>query len=335
VLQVITDRKTIDRAQGEFVRLMQKALTYKKIKTIGFHGGQREEEVYYNDSLWFTSSTDLENENRYWTPIGVVWNKDAFERPGLVDIRVELNFPFSLNRNAGGVLLEDADNDGDIYIGHRGKVGGGRKGIGKTAFMSFYKGPTQIVLDVDRETEVIVISELKSENLLRNIGEFVKSVEIFKNAVVNGYDFEKAESPKEFRKEQEKRRPYSLSAQIDSEVWWHGRVVNRLFEKLQTMGKMVTKTPSIDLMLVDSKGRMTHIFEVKSGSDSQSVYTAIGQLMYHAEPTVKQIAVLPSDISGARLEKLNELGIHVVTFEGDGVEICFRGLEGIIKKRKS
>src|SRR2546426_6326116 len=44
-----------------------------------------------------------------------------------------------INRRCAGLFVRD-DDDGAIYFTHSGKVGGGREGVGKSAFLSNYRG---------------------------------------------------------------------------------------------------------------------------------------------------------------------------------------------------
>ena len=47
----------------------------------------------------------------------------------------EINFPFEgINRNIAGAFAREGDN-GSTYILHRGIIGGGKPGIGKTYFL--------------------------------------------------------------------------------------------------------------------------------------------------------------------------------------------------------
>ena len=54
------------------------------------------------------------------------------------DITVEVNFALQgTDRSVAGLFALDEKTDNTILL-HRGNIGGGRTGIGKTAFMSWY-----------------------------------------------------------------------------------------------------------------------------------------------------------------------------------------------------
>ena len=176
MLTVITDRKQIDIAQRQFKKAIKSSLCYKAKRNLGFHGGNRTELVYYDDTigLWFASSEDTKSMNRYWNPLGT----QTVSKNTNLGITVEINFPYKLDRRVAGVFLKD--EDGNIYIGHRGKIGGGRTGIGKNEFIQYYKELKGYVIDGNEETELLIITELESLNFVKNIKTFVDSVETFK-----------------------------------------------------------------------------------------------------------------------------------------------------------
>ena len=77
---------------------------------------------------------------------------------------------------------------------------------------------------------------------------------------------------------------------------------------------------------------MTTLFEVKASSDTQSWFTAIGQLVVYSgsgDPLPRRIFVCPADRKHPAFRKaLEHLQIRLVTFEVNARgEICFCGLE--------
>lgn len=321
MLTVITKRKYIDSAQAQFVQKMRAALPYKAERNLGFQGDSRAALIYYDDQigLWFTTDDGM-NGSRYWNPLG----SQSVSKHKSLNIVAEINFPFVLDRRVGGIFLED--EDGEIYIGHRGKIGGGRPGIGKKAFMQYYKGSTGFVLDGNQESEVLIISALNSSRLAENIKGFIDSVDLFKKSVINN-DFDV--DTEGFLPEPEEKTSYSITETIDSEML-HGSVVNELHKVFKQRGLIVENTKHIDLMLLDKKRKTTHLFEVKSKSDSQSIYTAIGQLQFNARrlrTNAKQIIVVPVTINNHAKKILEDLSFSIVTFVEEKKQFKFFGLE--------
>lgn len=102
---------------------------------------------------------------------------------------------------------------------------------------------------------------------------------------------------------------------------FHGLVVNNLEKRLRATGKYddatIFNTRLIDLG-IQKNGKTRHIFEVKSSSDRQAIYTGIGQLMFHTlgMPNIKKTLVLPLDEYRSRLIKIfNQLGIDILKYE--------------------
>ena len=116
--------------------------------------------------------------NRYWNALGIgnPFNESA-------PIIAEFNPPKEgINRRISGVFLEN--ESGNIFLAHRGKVGGGRKGIGKTAFMAWYNGPVEIIQDGVKTKTVLMIGRLDNPKLLNNLAKFTMAVSDFKHQII-------------------------------------------------------------------------------------------------------------------------------------------------------
>ncbi len=95
---------------------------------------------------------------------------------------MEINPPVEgINRRIGGIFAEDDQKM--KYLLHRGKIGGGRAGIGKKEFMKWFKeqgGKTICLDDGNQRNEVIFITALNDKHLVHKIAFFVKQVDQFK-----------------------------------------------------------------------------------------------------------------------------------------------------------
>lgn len=107
----------------------------------------------------------------------------------------------------------------------------------------------------------------------------------------------------------------------------HGSVVKELRNKLKSVG---TQYKSVAMDLVVETDNEVFLYEVKTGSDSQSIYTGIGQLYFHAAaltrkfPSKKVVRylVIPFAPAAANREKVcKELGIKIVTFNISGQKV--------------
>jgi hypothetical protein len=77
-----------------------------------------------------------------------------------------------------------------------------------------------------------------------------------------------------------------------------------------------------------SESRIAAIYEVKTDCDTQSIYTAIGQLMFHGvHDTISKTLVLPSENDDKhRRVTLKNLRIALLEYEIRNGEVIFMGL---------
>lgn len=99
----------------------------------------------------------------------------------IVPITLEINIPFEgIDRRCGGVFVRS--NNGTIYLAHSGGIGGGRIGVGKAAFLSYYGDETQdtVTWPNKQTAEYLVIGALDDEDFRQNVADFVHKVACFK-----------------------------------------------------------------------------------------------------------------------------------------------------------
>lgn len=324
MLKIIHAKNRVLSYQKLFSDSINKKLNEQNSNYIGFPGGARWEEVSYSSSLklWFTSSTDVDGTKRVWNAFGL---QNPYEVRNL-NIAVEINFPFTRKGDVNGVFLED--EGGNIYVGHRGLVNvGGRKSIRK--IYSQYYGGVELCDDGSLQREIIIISLLNSKTLVKDIQVFVNHVYDIKELLRKGTDII-TETTYGFTPEPAYRRSATIS-QIVEYTSEHSRIISQLKDILAT-SVHVENNQKIDLLTRDSAGRATHIFEAKTSSDTQSVYTAIGQLYFHAlsfpvEP--QKIFVAPDSISNKLRGVLGKLDISIVTYFLNEDSYSFQGLKEI------
>ena len=178
VFTTIQDTDQIVTAQAAFENRLSKAASKIGLVSLGYQGGGKEAMAYQVALLNFWVSF-ADSGNRYWNALGI---GNPFKDGST--IIAEINPPKSgIDRNIGGVFIED--KKGAVYLAHRGKIGGGREGIGKKAFLDWYKEPLDLTYDDDRHTMLIVIGALEDEKLIENLAVFTYSVSAFKDEVVS------------------------------------------------------------------------------------------------------------------------------------------------------
>lgn len=179
VFTTIQNANLIAKAQTVFENRVNKVASRSGLITLGYQGGGSEAMAYQVAPLNFWVAI-ADSGNRYWNALGI---GNPFKDGST--IIAEINPPKTgIDRNIAGVFIED--KKGTIYLAHRGKIGGGRKGIGKEAFLDWYKEPLDLVFDEDRHVMLIVIGALDDEKLIESLATFTKSVSVFKDQAISG-----------------------------------------------------------------------------------------------------------------------------------------------------
>ncbi len=172
-LVLLTDRREIARAQENLQGHFKNGATKQGAVSLGFQGGRIDGAASWRADLGIWA-VFRELEDRYWNAFGTV---DPFE--GSPSIVVEINPPQEgSTRRLGGAFARDSE--GGVFLVHRGKVGGGRKGVGKTAFMDSLPGKKALVVHEGKSDPVVVVGSLDSVEFLEELASFVRSVERFK-----------------------------------------------------------------------------------------------------------------------------------------------------------
>ena len=307
------------------------------VRFVGWKGGRGKYRVYWNPRLRFwTLLRLLKRQQRYWCCFGT---KDATKFRGF-SITGQINPPVSgFDRRVGGAFV--SDGQGRVYIAHSGKIGGGRSGIGKSAFVAAYRGKNwqRVIWPDKKETEIIVIGRVDGAHLQDQIAHFVGEIDRFKRTAVTGKSSPHKRNQKSaFNPEfSGRRKSYSTHAEIESQCD-HGPLISALAEELQRRGIAVANDVPRDLFVPSSKGRVRLLFEAKTDLSTSSVYGAVGQLMLHgaAEPKEpRRIFVAPGTPKAATLRALKKLGIEILTYRWDGDSPAFMNLGQLLGKMKA
>jgi hypothetical protein len=331
MLQIITDSNEINSCHGQLHKRLVKALTQRGMYSIGYQGGNFDDDVHYNADLWFASFDITEgNSKRHWNGFGT-----TLTQTGSNSIIVEINIPLSgVNRRVSGLFAKDPTT-GDVFLLHRGGVGGGRKGIGRDTFTNWYRGKW---VEIDEGegfvNSAILVTALNASTFFENLLFFVKKVADFKRFVSSGEDAKKSSMPErervlsyksEFSGIKSGKRPSSFVAECN-----HGRIVDALEAYLRQKRNLDAASffnnCAIDLG-ISEHGKIAAIYEVKTSADTQSIYTGIGQLMIHGatENISSTTLVLPHVVSNNHVfsRALKKLGVSLLEYELVGKEIRF------------
>lgn len=326
MLLMVENKSEKRAAQRVFKKTVTAALANQGRFNIGHRGGSNNEVIYSNGpgTLWcaFGSSED-QKIPRTWNPLGI-FDPDL---PSQI-ITVEANIPTTSNSGRVAGLFARDPASGKVYLMHDGGIGGGKNGVGRSAFLA-WAGARMTMVDVVRGDgsvrSGIVVGRVDSKDLPSRLWRFVQTVQDFKDAVAQGdlNDPAMHRAIKEwndgFKPESSGQRSGSRRSGFDY-ITYHGDVVNLLYEERngqRAADEHVTNNRLIDLYVLKDKSR-TEVYEVKTSLDRQSIYTAIGQLITHsvdASPSVRRILVLPKGPLAADLERcIKSLSIDVRRF---------------------
>lgn len=171
---MLTKKEEIEKAQNEFISSMKTCCDKPIPVKLGHPGGTIECTIYWSDrlGLWF-HSRPIEG-SRYWNVFGLA---DVSPKPdSLLPITCEINPPIEdINKSVQGAFVKD-DNE-RILLAHRGRIGGGRPGIGKKLFWEHYIGKK---CNIDSD-DIAIIGVIDAIDFPKRVSEFVIEINRIKN----------------------------------------------------------------------------------------------------------------------------------------------------------
>lgn len=281
------------------------------------------------------------------------------ERGHRGSLLIDLQFNFAsgrFNRMKGGAFVLDAQ--GNPWLAHRAIVTRGTSRLNREELLEVldWRKPVSAASDVRPfQVELLPVARLDGKNLVHEILKF--AVAMREAATLVALQQPAAPAPgstKGTSKNTTARKGACTPNKLDAAIWqyrdefsgtrvvsrkgdvvmeWtHGKVVKALHAAVKSTGN-VQKSQAADLIVC--KKSSVHLYEVKPSSSSQSIYTAIGQLVFNAATLetqysgqpVRKFLVLPaSKGQKERHERCRELGFELVTFRAEGGGYSFDGL---------
>jgi hypothetical protein len=324
MLRVIADQPAIKKYISLFVKKFKPFIDETIKVKIGHQGASFPAKVLWSRKLgiWLFSQTI--NDNRYWNAFGKGKPKEA----NILSITAEINFAWEgIDRKTGGAFAEDAW--GNIFVIHRGKIGGGKKGVGKSLFEHNYRGVWSFMEDGDSLTQVAVIGALNSSRFALQIALFIKKIEKLKSAVVSSAQTEIDFSEISFQENLMGNAPNATGSEIfnacDGDL-----VVMSLANLLLRWKFHVGNDANHQLFFVDhSQGKISHVFEVLADIKEESVMAAAAKLLLQRaddEGSPVPIMVMPEEGINVHVQQLQKLNISVIGYRLEGERIIFPDL---------
>jgi hypothetical protein len=327
MLKVISDQSTIKKCCRHFLRQFKPFIDEKIKVKLGHQGASLPAKILWSKKLGIWLSSRAVNEVRYWNAFGA-----GKPRPGnVVPIITEINFPFNgIDRKTGGAFARDSW--GNVFVVHRGKIGGGKKGVGKSFFENNYRGVWSFMEDGNDVTQVAVIGALNSPHLAWQTAHFVKKVEMLKSTAVDSPQMEINFSETRFREDLIGDIPSAeepdCKARCDRDL-----IMCNLAAFLQNKKFKTGNDTNHKLFLLEnSKNRKSHIFEVLTDAHEKEVLAAAAKLLIQTandRGNPKPILILPEKKVSAYSQILQKLSIIVTGYYWNGDKIIFPELEKI------
>lgn len=324
MIKVIEDSNRIKILQNKFHDKLFQLLNETEYSFVGFPAGSFRDNVHFSSQLKIWASFHKE-KNRYWNGFGV--GIPVAEKG--ISLVGEINFPFKgINRRIAGVFAEDKDK---ILILHRGKIGGGTAGVGKNLFFEKFGGEKIKAIDDDRETTFALVAELDSEYFIEQIASFIHGIYNIKK----GKTIEFSNSFEELLDFTYTDEKFGVTITENNEPKTinriHGIIVNSLAKELKSKNLLIGKDKNRDIF-IHKNNKISTLFEIKTNSNTQSLYSAVGQLIVYSMPIgkINLIAVLPNKLDSYVEKKLSDIGIKILYYKWENKQPIFPELEKFI-----
>lgn len=320
MLKILDNGQSIKRSQKEFEKQFNQFTDERIPVILGYPGGNFEGTVSWANELgvWVYQEA---TKARCWNFFGL----GKPEKHSMVPITCEINFPLrGINRRIAGAFAEDSD--GATIVTHRGKIGGGRKGIGKSLFEDNYRGEWVTAEDNCGQSRLALIGSLASPRFCRQVSQFVREVGRIKGLVSSGPPkVAPSRMSHAFSEEFAGKKKYKVGTEVEAECD-HGLIVNDLSSVLRNLRLKFGNDRNRDLYVVNASGKLTSLFEIKTDVTSTSLYAGIGQLLLNSVSMAKHpklILVIPNRLSRILEGKFKSLGIELLVFRWRGDKAVF------------
>ncbi len=330
MLKVVEDEAAIRRHQRLFAKAMRTAAQETIPVKLGHPGASEKARVAWSEALgtWFFSRKIA--GSRYWNAFGV----GRPEGGAGIAITCEINFPLcGIDRRTGGAFARD--RAGHIFVVHRGKLGGGRKGIGKSLFENNYRGVWEVMEDGGEETPVALIGLLHSPRFARQITQFVRKIaRIKESAAARSAQAELTLDEVSIHEELIGARYRDEERETGTECD-HGLIVRDLADRLKERGFRTGNDGHRDLMIMNREGRIRAVVQVRTDRTLSGIHAGAMQLLLDGlslpgDPLL--ILTLPRAPESALREKLKRHNIDILVYDWEGDRASFPGLSAFLPR---
>lgn len=324
MLKVIDDEKLIRKCAKLFARSF-KPFTDESIKVkLGHQGASFTAKVSWSQKLGLWMFSQATREVRYWNVFGL----GKPQAGGHLPITAEINFPWAgIDRKTGAAFARDAWDR--IFVIHRGKIGGGKKGIGKSLFEEYYRGVWAWMDDGDGLSQVAVVGALDSRRLALQTAQFVEKIGRLKSTSALSLQTSLNFSEVSFHEELVGNPP-PLAFDDVACACDRNLVVSRLAELLLHWKLRVGNDVNHDLFLVHPvSGKRSHVFAVCASGEESQVMSAAAKLLLQQAAGADHpaaILILPEEAVNFYIQHLQRIRIEVLAYRLEGERIILPDL---------
>ncbi len=331
MLKVLKDESAVKKYRRQFIRSFKPFVDEKIQVHLGHPGGAFRAKVLWSDRLGIWMFHEKISGNRCGHAFG-------FGKPSgtsSISITCEINFPLhGIDRRMGGALAED--RRGRVFVVHRGKIGGGKKGVGKTLFEKHYRGAWAFMEDGDIVSTVALVGELISPRFVRQVTQFIRKVDTVKDMTARrSSQMEITFDEPRFREELV-GSGYDVSEQYPDSDCDHGLVVSDLYAAKKRKGFRVGNDAVYDLFTVDEKKQVTAVFQVMTDRSTAVLHAGISKLLLNSADlpgNPRLILTVPAGVDLSFADKLKKIGIQILEYEWQEDRAVFPGLPALIYEK--
>jgi hypothetical protein len=324
MLKVVHDENQIAKYARQFVRSF-KPFVDEKIKVkLGHQGASFGAKVSWSRKLGIWIFSQATKDVRY----GNVFGMGKPPSSGHLPITAEINFPWTgIDRKTGAAFAQDAWNH--IYVIHRGKIGGGKKGIGKSLFAENYRGVWTWMEDGDALSQVAVIGALGSSRFALQTAQFVGKIEKLKSTASGSSQTSLNFSEVSFHEELVGNPPASP---LDEEICAcdHDLIISHLAAVLTRWKFKIGNDADTELFLMSpASDSLSHILAVCDNGSEKSVLAAAAKLLLQKSTRPGRpcaILMMPEDEMNRYVQQMQRIQIEVLGYRLEDERIVFPDL---------
>jgi hypothetical protein len=324
MLKVVEDENLIRKYAKQFTKCFRPFMDERIKVKLGHQGASFGAKVSWSKKLGIWIFSQATKDVRYWNVFGIGKPQEGNHLP----ITAEINFPWAdIDRKTGAAFAQDAWNR--IYVIHRGKIGGGKKGIGKSLFEENYRGIWAWMEDGETLSQVAVIGALGSSRFAPQTAQFVRKIEKLKSTASLSPQTSLNFLEVSFREELVGDPP-ALPFDEVSCACDYNLIVSHLAALLHRWNFKIGNNVNSELFLMQpDSDRISHVLAVSADSREQSVLAAAAKLLLRKsaeENHPSAILIMPEDKMNMYVQQMQRIHIEVLGYRLDGERIIFPDL---------